>query len=293
MSGVVKSFKKVFKKIIAPVLAVGAIVFTAGAALGLPAFAGGFGGAVAKGLGAIGIKSGGVLSKVLTGAVTKGGIGAAIGGTTSALTGGSFSDGAAKGALAGAVVGGLTGLAGSAVDPLTTASKTVNPASIASTQPATAASGSGLLTSSGAQTVANGIQPAATAAATPAATGLGGGLFPNGFANSGLGKFVTSQAGGQVISGLGQGLMGGIAAKDEADSIAAERSRRIAAYEGSGDALDWGQDLFAEEDDRAARKAAQEDSAEELPAWKRYASKDRRGSKRYRYDANSDSVVFG
>lgn len=50
MSGLVKGVKKVFKKvskvvkkIAVPLLVVGAVVFTAGAALGLPAMAGGWG----------------------------------------------------------------------------------------------------------------------------------------------------------------------------------------------------------------------------------------------------------
>lgn len=107
MSGLVKSVKKAFKKVVktvkkvAPIaLAVGAVVLTGGAALGaLPA--------VGSMMGSLGLSAG--LTSVLTGAVTQAGYGALIGGATSALTGGSVMKGMKGGAMAGAVTGGVTG----------------------------------------------------------------------------------------------------------------------------------------------------------------------------------------
>lgn len=125
MSGVMKGVKKAFKKVgkvvkkVAPyALAAGAVVFTAGSALGLPAMAGGWGGAVAKGLGAVGISGSSGIAGALTGAITQAGYGAAVGGIGSLASGGDFADGATAGALAGGLSGGVMGGIGMPTDPL-------------------------------------------------------------------------------------------------------------------------------------------------------------------------------
>lgn len=109
MSGIAKGIKKVFKKVgkvvkkIAPfALPIAAAVFTVGGALGIPAMAGGWGGAVGK------LFGGSALGKVLGGAVTQAGYfglgGMAIGAAT-----GDMRKGALFGQAAGAVFGGVSG----------------------------------------------------------------------------------------------------------------------------------------------------------------------------------------
>lgn len=120
MSGVVKSVTKVFKKVVDVVkkvlpaaLAVGAVVFTGGAALGvLPAWGTAVSGLVSQ------MGAGSLLSSVLSGAVTQAGYGALMGAATSALTGGNISNGMQVGALGGAVTGGITGGFGGEIDPI-------------------------------------------------------------------------------------------------------------------------------------------------------------------------------
>ncbi|MBP2230834.1 hypothetical protein J2847_004143 [Azospirillum agricola] len=111
MSGVVKGVGKVFKKVasgaskILPVaLAAGAVMFTAGNALGVTSSWGDAVKSVTDSLGA-----GSTLSNVLSGAITNAGYGAVAGAATSALSGGSAMQGAQYGAAAGAVLGGAKG----------------------------------------------------------------------------------------------------------------------------------------------------------------------------------------
>lgn len=111
MSGVLKGIGKVFKKVlkvakvVLPIaLAIGAVVFTGGAALGvLPTFAGAIGGVVTS----LGI--GGAVGGALTGAIVSAGFGSAIGGATAAATGKPILKGMQTGALTGAVTGGVMG----------------------------------------------------------------------------------------------------------------------------------------------------------------------------------------
>lgn len=104
MSGVLKGIGKVFKKVVKvvkkvaiPALAIGAIVLTGGAALGLLP-------AVGTLVGGLGLSAG--LTTVLTGAITTGAIGAGAG----LLTGGI--KGMSKGFLMGAATGGIMAGAG-------------------------------------------------------------------------------------------------------------------------------------------------------------------------------------
>jgi len=107
-SGIGKVFRRVIdvgKKVLPVAAAVGALVFTAGAALGaLPSW-----GAVAGSLGTL-IGGSGTLGTVLAGALTHAGYGALAGGMVSSLLGGSFVKGAQMGALAGTVTGSVASL---------------------------------------------------------------------------------------------------------------------------------------------------------------------------------------
>lgn len=120
MSGIMKSIGKTFKKIVPNLkkilpygLAIGALVFTAGAALGaLPSWGTAVQGVVAK----LGISE--TLAGALTGAVTQAGYGAALGAGGALLAGKDPSKGALLGALTGAVTGGVSGGLGYETDPL-------------------------------------------------------------------------------------------------------------------------------------------------------------------------------
>lgn len=108
MSGVVKGVGKVFRKVlkvakvVVPIaLAVGAVVFTGGAALGLTLPT--WGAAVTSVFGTS------ALGAIASGAVVSAGYGAVIGGATAALTGKSVMKGMQMGAATGAVTGGILG----------------------------------------------------------------------------------------------------------------------------------------------------------------------------------------
>ena len=242
MSGVVKTVKKVFKKVtnvvkkVAPIaLGVGALVFTGGAALGLPALAGGFGGAVSSALGAVGVNATGALGSVLTGAVTQAGYGAAIGGVTSMVSGGDFKDGAKMGAAAGAITGGLTGAFGSATRAVSGAAQGVTgQPTIATKNLPSLANGGGPLArpenlvaavdsapvtySSAPQAVQTAAQtapaytsaPTYASAPTEAATSIG----------SGLGKFLNNDVVVQTLAGAAKGAISGMGGNEGDDSTA-------------------------------------------------------------------------
>ena len=239
MSGVVKTVKKVFKKVanvvkkVAPIaLGVGALVVTGGAALGLPALAGGFGGAVSSALGAIGVPATGALSSVLTGAVTQAGYGAAIGGVTSMVSGGDFADGAKMGAAAGALTGGLTGALGSATRAATGAAQGVTgQPTIATRNLPTLANGGGPLArpenlvaavdsapvtyTSAPQVAQAATQTAPAYTSTPAYTSA-----PTEAVTSGLGKFLNNDVVVQTLAGAAKGAISGIGGREEDDSTA-------------------------------------------------------------------------
>lgn len=110
MSGVIKGVGKVFKRVasgaskILPVaLAAGAVMFTAGNALGVTSS---WGDAVKSVTDSLGMDS--TLSNVISGAVTNAGYGAVAGAATGAIAGDAMK-GAQYGAAAGAVMGGAKG----------------------------------------------------------------------------------------------------------------------------------------------------------------------------------------
>lgn len=221
--GIKKVFKKVFKavkKVLPVVLAVGAIVFTGGAALGLTAATWGGAGGVAASIGSA-IGGTGVVGSALSGAIYQAGVGAAIGGTISAASGGSFSKGAKAGAITGAITGGVSGAYGH----LKTAAQSGGAMQSAGTQP------SGAVTSplpdagasqAGVNIDAAGNMTNASAAANMPPVNLQG--------SPGIGSKIGSKIGGlfnqggwmernqDLVGNVVKGIGGGLAAGAEADA---------------------------------------------------------------------------
>lgn len=223
MSGVIKGVGKVFKRVaggvskILPVaLAAGAVMFTAGNALGVTSS---WGDAVKSVTDSLGMGS--TLSNVISGAVTNAGYGAVAGAATSAIAGGDVMQGTQYGAAAGAVMGGAKGAydsyagsgdGGGGPAPSEAASGGDSPATGAKVEtappPSDAAQGArnGLLrnnmpgsTTTTAGTPAN----AATGGAAPGATSAGAsGIFDKG-------GWLERNQGlvGNTLTGLGKGLL--------------------------------------------------------------------------------------
>lgn len=217
MSGAVKSVKKVFKKAVKSVkkvlpiaLGVGAVVFTAGSALGaLPSW----GDAITS------LTGTSTLGNILAGAVTQAGYGAAAGMGVAAVTGGSITKGAQYGSIAGAVTGAASGAAGLPTDPF---SKTQPPSPMPGTSQAmnyqTAAG------TAGGPTVA---APAATAAGTATGSGV---MQPGGWLER------NQELVGGLLGGIGESLIAGNEADDAGKTqlqIMRERQRLIADNYGS------------------------------------------------------------
>lgn len=219
MSGVLKKIGKVFrkvtkviKKVALPALAIGAVVLTGGAALGVMP-------ALSTSLGSLGLSQG------LTAALATAAKGATMGFVTSAVTGGN----PLKGATTGFITGGLLGAAGQVLRPAAaaagsaasgagaTAAGTV--ADTAATLPGTGATISLPGVAEGAAQIAGAAAPAASAAATTATAG-GGGLLS--FLNQ------NPVLAGQVLQGVGNGLMASSQASEERKML----KRLGANYEG-------------------------------------------------------------
>jgi len=230
MSGVLKAvgtvFKKVLKvaKVVLPIaLAVGAVVFTGGAALGLglPTW----GAAVAS------VFGNSTLGLIATGAVVQAGYGAIIGGVMAAAGGKDIMKGMQGGALVGAVTGGVTGaFAPGSIDPIGNAiagGPVTGPNAIAgakvgaaaTTAPAAdaAASGAGYAPNTSYAQMPGGVE---AAAAPPGVSEVAKrGLSANGSFWSGAAGPIA----GGAISGLGSGLGAVGAANADADAKAADR----------------------------------------------------------------------
>jgi hypothetical protein len=211
-SSIGKAFRKVgeiVRKVAMPLLAVGAIVFTGGAALGLAPFAGGWGAAVAGGLGKLGISASSAIGSTLIGAGTQAGYGAAIGGVGAALTGQDISKGATLGGLAGAVTGGLGGAMNAATSmpgKVTMSSRGLNPGAGPMPRPDAAASNAA---NAGAASVGGASAGAAGDVAAAVTKPEGGGL---------LGGFLDRRTVGELVAGAGRGLLTGMAANDAGKS---------------------------------------------------------------------------
>ena len=222
MSGVVKSAKKVFKKVgkaarkVLPIaLGVGAVVFTAGAALGVGSMAGGWGAAVGKLTSGFGMS--GTLGNIVTGAVTQAGYGAAMGAATSAITGGDIGDGAFYGAATGAATGGISGALGWQTDPLANAFDGGNTAAEMAGPQIT---GQSVRAMPPAQNVgyAPGDGP------TPASYGARGFLEEGGWLER------NQELVGRGLVGVATGAMQGLAAKGQAGAPAAQTQNRADNY---------------------------------------------------------------
>ena len=222
MSKLLKSIGKVFRKIVRavkkfalPILAIGAIVLTGGAALGLTTTTlGGLAGQL--GLGAI------------APAITAAGQGALFGAVGSAIQGKNILKGATTGLIAGGVTGGLGQAFGAIGKAATTGlPSTANAASnVASNASVTGGAINGVTEASNAARAiqtANGIAGAATDL-TSAIPMAGANMTAPTLASSGgglggaLGGFMKENPliAGQMISGLGQGLLGYAGAKAQA-----------------------------------------------------------------------------
>lgn len=112
MSGVVKGVGKVFRRVtkggglLPAALATGAVLFTAGSALGISGMSDGWGGAVGGAVERVVGK--GTLANVLSGAITKAGYGAVAGAATGVLNG-DMTGAMRLGAIDGAIQGGREG----------------------------------------------------------------------------------------------------------------------------------------------------------------------------------------
>lgn len=281
MSGVAKAIGKVFskigdvvKKVAAPLLAIGAIVFTGGAALGLAPLAGGWGGAVAAGLGAIGAPPGGVLASVLTQA----GTGAALGGLTSLATGGDFAKGATMGAMGGAVTGGISGMMGAGGAAAAAGPDLSGPVTM-STRNLTAAAGVPQATVNPTTTVAQATAaPVTNTVPDMPVVPESGGIVQRTL--GGIGKFISSEGGGQIVgntlSGIGQGLMTGMQAKDEAQAIEDRQQELTDSYDINPNVLGPG----------AAQPDTVRPSAEQ-----QFGRSTARQRREWRYDRNRREIV--
>lgn len=259
MSGVVKGIGKIFKKVakvakkVLPVaLGVGALVFTAGAAMGVPSMQGGWGAAMSsltKSMGATG-----ALQNVLTGALTQAGYGAVLGAGTAAVMGKDALTGAGYGALGGAATGGVMGAMNLGTDPLSNIGtdkplgKGFGAKSVALTGGGPVASPQvGPLGGTATDTLAGGTDPAlagqpmriSEAEAIAAASG-GASAAPAGPAYSrgllGQREWYDNPMVGGAVMGLGSGLVNAAAGAD--DTEAAERKALIWA-EAKADERAW------------------------------------------------------
>lgn len=239
LKGLGKIFKgvvKIIKKVALPALAIGAVVLTGGAALGLlPSV-----GSLAANLG---LSAG--LTSVLTSAATSATIGAGL----AAVTGKNILKGATTGFITGGILGGVNAAMGGTTDIFgKAASKGLGTAAdissktldglratgglpIAAQGTANLAAGAGLpiaaqgttnLAASGLGNVASSVAPSTASAVASAAAPSSGGIL--GFLNK------NPVPAGMAVQGLGQGLM----AMEQAKEAQRERDRIAASYTTEG-----------------------------------------------------------
>ncbi len=226
---VFKKVVKVVKKIALPALAIGAVVLTGGAALGaLPS--------VGSVLGSLGIK--GALTGILTTAAKT----AALGAGGALLTGGNPIKGATTGFLAGGVMGGLGAAMGGAGKVAQTAASVGGSAGTTALQsnvaePSFANNNSTYTPSTISAMDAMSMPSPVLPAQIPdvgsftdlAQTTTGGGL---GLGSMFAGMDPTTK--GMMIQGLGSGLMGAMAAKEQRKAQEREWARLDANYDNLG-----------------------------------------------------------
>jgi hypothetical protein len=221
-----KAFKKVVrvvKKVALPALAIGAVVLTGGAALGVLPALGGAGGLLAS----VGIK--GALAGILTGAAKA----ATFGAIGAALTGRNIVKGATMGFVTGGALGGLSAaLGGGAAAAGSGASGATAAGGSAATAGALPSGGlipTGVAASGGGATLG-----AAASTGLGAASGLAGSAAPVtsvGLPSSGgvLG-FINQNP--VLVGNVVQGLGSGMAARAEAKQRDKESASRRARYAG-------------------------------------------------------------
>jgi hypothetical protein len=260
MSGIGAAVGTVFSSVATTVANVGSAVMGVGSSLFTAGAAGAAGGALS-----------GTLGNIVKGALTQGAIGALVGGGISALTGGSFGKGALMGGLGGALSGGLMGAAGLGTNPFadgfgqaqggigadpTAATKmavTGKTGGIKNTIPISGARAANLMEpgmpeafrAASTGQAAKAIQPGAIMNAgaqgvtTPLASGVSKNVMGGGESGGGLLSGILGN--GQVIAGIGQGLLTGMAsrdaskqqmARDEADRAfkREDQERKTASY---------------------------------------------------------------
>lgn len=234
MSGVVKGVGKVFRRVtkggglLPAVLATGAVLFTAGSALGVTDS---WGKTISSAVGSV-AGEGSTLANVLSGAITKAGYGALAGAAAGAL-GGDVAGGMSLGAIGGAALGGYEGYSTSA--PTQAAAGENGPAKVAGTPPGlnstqtvptsnvappvNAAQGgaNSLLNANAPSTTPSsadvtspksGLLSQASAAGGAGAKGASGSWTDTLFAKDGWLERNGQLAGG-VIAGVGKGLLSG------------------------------------------------------------------------------------
>jgi len=245
---VFKKVVKVVKKVALPVLAIGAVALTGGAALGLlPSI-----GSIAGSLG---------LSSTLTGILSSAAQAATFGAVGSALTGGNILKGATMGFVTGGLMGGLGGALGG------TANQAAQAATGATDAAGSVANAAGSAGASGASAAlppvaegasfdqafsplasqggSGGLGTASNAAATAAMPTMAGGNVPTVAGNTaqavqaanggGLMGFLNRNPtmSGMILQGLGSGLM----ASEQAKQAAKERKAIEDSYNGIEDSL--------------------------------------------------------
>jgi len=258
---VFKGIVNVVKKIALPVLAIGAVILTGGAALGVLPALGGTGGLLAS----VGIK--GALASILTTAASA----ATFGAVGAAITGGNIIKGATSGFMAGALMGGVGAAMGGLGGTAQTAAQGAQ--QVSATGAMTPAQAQAAMTSSG--TLEAGTAIGKMPSLVDTSIGLGGtgassGLAAASGAGSGVLAPVASSAGslissapavssggglggafgrvlggvgtfaeknpilfGNLVSGVGQGIMANEAAKERRR----EQERIAASYDGIGSVL--------------------------------------------------------
>ena len=203
------------KKIAPFILGAAAAYFTFGGSLALGGLtlggAGGWGGAISSVVNSIGL-GGSTLGSILGGAVKYAGYGALGGAATAAVTGGDIGEGAAQGALSGAITGGV--MSGIGVPDLL-GGQAPSPGGSAGIMSQAAGGMAGPV---------SGPHGGAVGSMGGGAAAGGGGFMDRLFEKGG---WLERNAGlvGPAVAGLGEGILGGLASKDEME--AQERMQRM------------------------------------------------------------------
>lgn len=244
MSGIIKGIGKAFRKVVRvvkkialPALAIGAVVLTGGAALGVLPALGGAGGMLAS-LG---------LGPALTGVLSTAATGATIGAGGALLTGGNIVKGATRGFIGGAITGGIGAAMAPATSAATSAGTTAATGAGATVAPLSqagqsvsalrqaagiGAGGIGMPASLAAPTLSSAL-PSSMVSMAPASVGT---VASSG--GSGLSRvFGMMERNPMLTAGLVQGIGSGLTASAQARDARRQDEQTQASYDGVGDAL--------------------------------------------------------